>query len=98
LKSHIFREYDIRGTVPDELNKEVVHGLGLAIGTYYSNEGVRRISLGRDCRLSSQDLSEGLIEGLVESGMEVIDLGMVYAAPLFLPPSAGCGRRGADYR
>ncbi len=77
MKSHIFREYDIRGIVPGELNKEIVHHLGRALGTYYNEKGATRISVGRDCRLSSPVLSEGLIDGLMESGRDVVDVGMV---------------------
>lgn len=77
MKSHIFREYDIRGTYPEELNKETAHQLGLALGTYYQINKVHRVSVGRDCRLSSPELSKNLIEGLTQSGVDVIDLGMV---------------------
>jgi len=77
MKAHIFREYDIRGTFPDELNREVAQRLGLAVGTYYQERDVISISVGHDCRLSSPGLAEGLIEGLVESGMTVLDVGMV---------------------
>jgi phosphomannomutase / phosphoglucomutase len=77
MKSHIFREYDIRGIFPDELNGDTVHTLGLAIGTYYRDKGAQRVSVGRDCRLSSPELSKSLIKGLTESGVSVIDLGMV---------------------
>jgi len=81
MKSHIFREYDIRGLFPEELNQESAHQLGLAAGTYFQANGAGRISVGRDCRLSSPDLSNWLIEGLTESGVNVIDVGMV-ATPL----------------
>ena len=77
MKSHIFREYDIRGVVPDELNREMAHELGLAVGTYYQDRGARRISVGHDCRLSSRDLSQGLIQGLMECGLQVVDVSMV---------------------
>ncbi|UCF82198.1 MAG: phosphomannomutase/phosphoglucomutase, partial [Desulfobacteraceae bacterium] len=77
ITSNIFREYDIRGVVPDELNKVMVRLLGLGFGTYYRDKGAKRISLGQDCRLSSPDLSKWLIEGLMESGMEIVHLGMV---------------------
>ncbi|RLB41258.1 MAG: phosphomannomutase [Deltaproteobacteria bacterium] len=77
MKAHIFREYDIRGIVPEELNEETVRQLGLAMGTYYNQKGVKRISLGRDCRLSSPSLFEGLADGLMSTGMEIIDIGMV---------------------
>ncbi len=77
MKAHIFREYDIRGICPGELNIEVAHQLGLAIGTYFQNNRTGKISVGRDCRLSSPELSKGLTEGLTESGVDVIDVGMV---------------------
>jgi phosphomannomutase/phosphoglucomutase len=77
VKSHIFREYDIRGVVPGELNGEMAHDLGLAMGTYYHDRGARRISVGHDCRLSSPDLSKGLIDGLMECGVQVVDVSMV---------------------
>ena len=77
MKSHIFREYDIRGIFPEELNEDTTHQLGLAIGTYYHNKGAERISVGHDCRLSSPDLSKWLIESLMESGIDVVDVGMV---------------------
>ncbi|MFC1534845.1 phosphomannomutase/phosphoglucomutase [Thermodesulfobacteriota bacterium] len=75
--SAIFREYDIRGKYPDELNKDTVHRLGLSIGTYYQGEGVEKVSLGRDCRLSSPELRDALINGLIESGRDVVDIGIV---------------------
>ncbi|MCD6298060.1 MAG: phosphomannomutase/phosphoglucomutase [Deltaproteobacteria bacterium] len=83
MKPHIFREYDIRGVVPGELNREMAYELGLAMGTYYHDRGARRISVGHDCRLSSPDLSQGLIEGLMECGVQVVDLGMVSTPLLY---------------
>lgn len=77
MESHIFREYDIRGVFPGELNQQTVHLLGLALGTYYQKNRAGRISLGRDCRLSSPDISRWLVQGLLESGMDVVDIGMV---------------------
>ena len=77
MKPHIYREYDIRGTFPDEINQDAAHELGLAFGTYYHARGAERISLGRDCRLSSPELSQGLRQGLIESGIVVVDVGMV---------------------
>jgi phosphomannomutase/phosphoglucomutase len=81
MKSHIFREYDIRGVVPEDLNEETVHTLGLAMGTYYRDRRVHRICMGRDCRISSPMLARALARGLTESGIHVIDVGMV-ATPL----------------
>ncbi len=73
----IFREYDIRGTFPDDLNEKTVHELGLSLGTYFHDRGAGRISLGRDCRLSSPELRQALVEGLMETGMDILDIGMV---------------------
>ena len=77
MNSTIFREYDIRGKVPDDLNEETVYELGLFIGTYYRSRGAEKITLGRDCRLSSPPLHDSLLKGLIESGMRVTDIGMV---------------------
>ena len=77
MNPSIFREYDIRGKAPDELNQETVYRLGLCLGTYYQGSGAGRITLGRDCRLSSEEFREALLNGLTESGMEVVDAGMI---------------------
>jgi phosphomannomutase/phosphoglucomutase len=74
---HIFREYDIRGIFPDELNEVSVYRLGRAFGTYFLEKGAKGISLGRDCRLSSPDLAAWLSRGLMASGMTIVDVGMV---------------------
>jgi phosphomannomutase / phosphoglucomutase len=72
-----FREYDIRGKYPRDLNRETVHELGLSTGTYLINNGAKKISIGRDCRLSSPELHDALIKGLTETGMDIVDIGMV---------------------
>ncbi|MFC1867315.1 phosphomannomutase/phosphoglucomutase [Thermodesulfobacteriota bacterium] len=77
MNPEVFREYDIRGKFPDDLNEETVHRLGNSIGTYFQNNGAKKISLGRDCRLSSPDLRDALSKGLTESGMDIVDVGMV---------------------
>jgi phosphomannomutase/phosphoglucomutase len=77
MNPNIFREYDIRGRVPDELNQETVYRLGLAFGTYFKKHGASRIALGRDCRLSSPELSEVLLKSLMDSSIHVVEVGMV---------------------
>jgi len=77
LKARIFREYDIRGKVSDELGLEDVYLLGRSLGTYFRERGAESLSLGRDCRLSSAGLAETLTQGLIRSGMKVVDVGMV---------------------
>jgi phosphomannomutase/phosphoglucomutase len=73
----IFREYDIRGRVPEELNRDTAYRLGQCFGAYYQSLGAKRISLGRDCRLSSQELRLGVVQGMMDTGIDVIDAGMV---------------------
>jgi phosphomannomutase / phosphoglucomutase len=74
---NIFREYDIRGRVPEELNRETAYKLGQCFGAYYQSSGAKRISLGRDCRLSSLDLRRGVIDGMTDAGIQVKEVGMV---------------------
>ncbi|MFH1954432.1 MAG: phosphomannomutase/phosphoglucomutase [Pseudomonadota bacterium] len=83
MNPHIFREYDIRGTYPDELNEKTVGLLGNALGAYYREKGAKRISLGQDCRLSSPDLAAWLSRALVASGMEIVDIGTVPTPVLY---------------
>jgi len=77
VNPNIFREYDIRGRVPEELNRETAYRLGQCFGAYYQSFGAKRISLGRDCRLSSPELRQGVMEGMMDAGIHVIDVGMV---------------------
>ncbi len=73
----IFKAYDIRGIVENELTPEVVKLIGLAIGSESIAKGERGIVVGRDGRLTGEALSEALITGLIESGCHVVDIGMV---------------------
>ncbi|AOE49111.1 phosphomannomutase/phosphoglucomutase [Kangiella sediminilitoris] len=77
ISPEIFREYDIRGVVGDNLNAEVVYVIGKAIGSEAYSRGEQSIVVGRDGRLSSPELHAALIEGLQASGRDVLDLGMV---------------------
>jgi phosphomannomutase/phosphoglucomutase len=77
LKPTIFREYDIRGIAETELTSSDIADLGRALGTYLQRHGGPRINLGRDCRLSSPRLRDALLEGLVSTGCQVTDIGVV---------------------
>src|SRR5215469_4321777 len=77
LKSTIFREYDIRGIADEELLSSDVTDLGRALGTYLQRLSGNSINIGRDCRLSSRRLRDALMEGLIDSGCEVTDIGVV---------------------
>jgi len=73
----IFRAYDIRGVVGRTLTPEIVYQIGRAFGTEAWQRGEQAIVVGRDGRLSSQEMADALIKGLCESGRDVIDLGLV---------------------
>ncbi len=77
VSASIFRAYDIRGVVGKTLTPAVVRQIGRAFGTEAWQRGEQAIVVGRDGRLSSQEMADALIKGLCESGRDVIDLGMV---------------------
>ncbi len=77
LKKEIFREYDIRGVVGEDLNRKLAVDIGKGIATIIQRAGKQEVVIGRDCRLSSHELAEGLIEGLLNSGCQVVELGIV---------------------
>jgi phosphomannomutase/phosphoglucomutase len=77
INPKIFREYDIRGIVGQDLDEERVGVLGRAIGTYFVARGKRDVALGRDCRLSSPAFARSLSEGLLSTGCNLSDIGVV---------------------
>jgi len=72
----IFREYDIRGVVDRDLTPEIVRRLGQGFGTYVAPQGLKKLVVGRDGRLSSKTFGEALIEGLLSTGCDVVDIGL----------------------
>src|SRR5713101_5600809 len=77
MNPQVFREYDIRGIVQDDFDDEFVVDLGRAYATILIEAGKHNITLGRDCRLSSDMLREHLLEGLLPAGINVTDVGVV---------------------
>jgi phosphomannomutase / phosphoglucomutase len=94
LKPTIFREYDIRGVADTELESSDVTDLGRGLGTLLQRKSGRSITLGRDCRLSSPRLRDALLEGLVDSGCEVTDIGVV-PTPVLYFSAVHLGAEGA---
>jgi phosphomannomutase/phosphoglucomutase len=83
MKSHIFREYDIRGHADRDLESGLVRGIGRGLAELLAEArggagaaGPLRIAVGRDCRLSGPRLFEALSQGLVAGGAEVLDVGV----------------------
>jgi phosphomannomutase/phosphoglucomutase len=76
MNPDIFREYDIRGIVDEHITEEDVFLLGRGIGSYLVQRGCRRLSLGRDCRLSSERFAGQMIRGLTAAGCHLTDIGV----------------------
>ncbi len=83
MNTNIFREYDIRGIVGEQLTEETVETLGRAIGTFFRQKGARRIAIGYDARESSPIFKDLLTKGFVETGCDVILIGMVPTPVLY---------------
>jgi phosphomannomutase / phosphoglucomutase len=77
MNPEVFREYDIRGIVETDFTDDFVLDLGRAYATILHQAGKKTITIGRDCRLSSDGLRDVLIEGLIPSGINVVDIGVV---------------------
>ncbi len=90
LADSIFKAYDIRGVVPTTLDEQLARGLGRAFATVARREGQTRIAVGRDGRLSGPGLAKALIEGLMDAGAEVIDIGMATTPMLYFAANTQC--------
>lgn len=75
IPDHIFRGYDLRGIVDEDLDEERVEALGKAYATWLLQRRIYDCVVGFDCRLSSPTYSKALIKGLTESGITVFDIG-----------------------
>jgi len=77
---NIFRGYDIRGKVPSELNEKGAYIIGRAYGTFLSQRRINEAVMVGDNRLTTSKLKKAISDGLIDSGINVIDigLGMVY--------------------
>jgi len=76
MNPEVFREYDVRGVVDRDLNDDFVYHLGKAIGTYGRNKGVKTMTTGRDCRLTSEEYHNAITKGITSTGIDVIDIGL----------------------
>ncbi len=69
----IFKAYDVRGVVPDDLDEDLARRIGAAFAEF---AGGTRVVIGRDCRISSPDLAAAISEGITSRGADVVDLGL----------------------
>ena len=83
MNQNIFREYDIRGIVGEDLTEETVYILAKALGTFFQKNGARRIAIGYDARESSPVFSEILVKGFNETGCDACLIGKVPTPVLY---------------
>ena len=79
----IFREYDIRGEYPNQINEDVVKKIGFAISHKCIDLGIDEICVGRDGRISGKSLLDALIEGIIESGINVLNIDLATSPLLY---------------
>ncbi|MFW5854359.1 MAG: phosphomannomutase/phosphoglucomutase [Thermodesulfobacteriota bacterium] len=94
MNPDIFREYDIRGIAGEDITEDEVHLLGKGIGAYLKARGCTQLTVGRDCRLTSDAYAGRLIDGLTGAGCDVIDIGvcptpLLYFSIQFLKQEGG---------
>ena len=85
----IFKAYDIRGTVPEELDPDIAYNVGRAFAAYL---GGGRFAVGRDMRVSSPDLATAIIRGIRDQGGDVTDIGLISTDGLYF----AVGKYGYD--
>lgn len=93
IDASLFKAYDVRATV-DRLVPAVAHLIGRALGSLAREEGRTEIVVARDGRLSSPELAQALTAGLVESGMDVLDIGLAPTPLMYFAAkhhADGCG-------
>ena len=77
MNENIFREYDIRGIVEDDFNDDLVISIGHAFGTVLHKNKFNIVSISGDVRLTTGNLKKHLVDGLIKSGINVIDMGVL---------------------
>lgn len=83
MNQNIFREYDIRGIVGEQLSDETVAVLGKAIGTFFNQNGAKRVAVGFDARESSPRFRDLLVKGFAETGVDAVLIGKVPTPVLY---------------
>jgi phosphomannomutase/phosphoglucomutase len=83
MNPRVFREYDIRGHAEQDFPDTFVADLGRSLGAYFAEKDARRITLGRDCRLSSPRIHATLKRELLAAGLDVVDVGIVHTPALY---------------
>lgn len=82
ISEHIFRAYDIRGIYGRDLTPKIAEQIAMGFGTYIGGVG-KNLAVGRDVRLSGEELKNAVVKGLVSVGCNVMDLGLVTTPILY---------------
>ena len=83
LNPHVFRAYDVRGLVGQDINPGVFRQVGRAYATLIRRDGGRRVAVGQDNRVSSAALKAAFVEGVRAAGVDVVDVGLVTTPILY---------------
>ena len=83
INPEIFRGYDIRGVVDKDLSADVYFTLGKAYATFLYERRITEVVVGRDVRLTSEEYQKAFMDGLVDSGLDVIDIGLTLSQILY---------------
>lgn len=83
VNESIFRDYDIRGIVGDDLNIEFAEVFGRAFGTYLLKKGTTEVLVGYDARESSLEYYNSCVKGLISTGVDVIKIGLVTSPMMY---------------
>jgi len=76
INPEIFKEYDIRGIAGVDLDQQDVFSLGRGIGTFLKQRGHTKLNVGRDCRVTSESYKNRIVDGLLSTGCDVVDIGV----------------------
>ncbi len=84
ISAGIFRQYDIRGVVGDDLTIEAAEGIGRGYAAVLAERGIRgAVAVGRDNRHSGASLRDALVKGLTDCGLDVVDIGIAPTPVLY---------------
>ncbi len=79
----IFRQYDIRGVVDIDLTPEILYLIGKGYGTYIKRKGAKNCAIAGDARLSTPEFKKEFTRGMLETGLDVIDVGIIATPVLY---------------
>ncbi len=83
INPEIFRGYDIRGVVDKDLNEDVYYTLGKAYATFLYERRISIAVVGRDVRLTSEKFQKAFVKALLDSGVDVVDIGLTLSQILY---------------